>query len=75
MFVLSRLSKGIITTLSEFQRDMLLIFDNCRLFNVQARRAACHSPPHQGQGEYVDIANAVEKAYRAKLVRWLKGRR
>ena len=27
------------------------------------------------QGQYVDIANAVEKAYRAKLVRWLKSRR
>ena len=34
--VLSRVTKGIITSISDFHRDMTLIFDNCRLYNVQA---------------------------------------
>ena len=44
--VQSRIAKGISTTLSDFHRDMTLIFDNCRLYNVQVCAVACIDVSH-----------------------------
>lgn len=50
-----RIKKGKINSLEKFDHDMMLIFNNCKLFN--------------GEGIWTDIANFAENTYRKKLTK------